>query len=152
MFAYKKKTHKFNRWSYALELLSPYMIDNPSSAEMYSFDIAKIKSEKSLSSEEEINLFYKYFDGDEEALKQILKSNLKHVVSIVKQNKSPYLSESDSIIEGTWGLIKAAHRFDDRFKLKFIEFATSWIRENVNQTIDEEKAFKKIKDIVTYNE
>lgn len=118
MFAYKKKTHKFNRWSYALELLSPYMIDNPSSAEMYSFDIAKIKSEKSLSSEEEMNLFYKYFDGDEEALKQILKSNLKHVVSIVKQNKSPYLSESDSIIEGTWGLIKAAHRFDDRFKLR----------------------------------
>lgn len=102
--------------------------------EKYLNDIGKIDL---LSLEEEADLAKRIRNGDEAALDQLTRANLRFVVSVAKQYQNQGLSLADLINEGNVGLMKAARRFDETKGFKFISYAVWWIRQSLLQAIVE---------------
>jgi RNA polymerase primary sigma factor len=90
-----------------------------------------------LKREEEQALARRIKKGDQEALDQLVRANLRFVVSIAKQYANQGLSLEDLINDGNVGLIKAAHRFDEERGYKFISYAVWWIRQAMLQSLAE---------------
>ena len=90
-----------------------------------------------LTPEQEVDLFRRYREGDEDAFQLIINSNLRFVISVAKQYQHCGLTLGDLINEGNLGLLKAARRFDETRGFKFISYAVWWIRQSILQAIGE---------------
>jgi len=104
------------------------------SVKMYLQQIGRIKL---LTSQEELELARKVFEGDERAKNHLVKANLRLVVSIGKKYIGRGLSFLDIIQEGNLGLIRAAEKFDYRKGFKFSTYATWWIQQSIVRGISE---------------
>ncbi|MBN1351848.1 RNA polymerase sigma factor RpoD/SigA [candidate division KSB1 bacterium] len=91
-----------------------------------------------LTAEEEIELARKIRKGDQTAFERLVRANLKFVVKVAMQFKNRGLPLEDLINEGNLGLMKAAKRFDETRGYKFISFAVWWIRQSIQQAINEQ--------------
>ncbi|WP_228853368.1 sigma-70 family RNA polymerase sigma factor [Aegicerativicinus sediminis] len=100
----------------------------------YLQDISKIPL---INGEEEAELANKIRNGDQIALKNLVQSNLRFVVSVAKQYQNNGIQLSDLINEGNYGLIKAALKFDEKRGFKFISYAVWWIRQSIIQSLSE---------------
>ena len=102
---------------------------------LYLSEISKIPQ---ISPEEEKELGRRIQEGDEDALRDMVKANLRFAVSFAKKYRSGPLSLADLIEEANLGLIEAAKRFDPNKGVKFITYAAWWIRQAIIHALGEQ--------------
>ena len=84
-----------------------------------------------LKGDEEIALARKIRAGDQDALQELVKRNLRFVISVAKKYQNRGLPLIDLIGEGNVGLLTAARKFDPDQGVKFISYAVWWIRQAI---------------------
>ncbi len=84
-----------------------------------------------LDKEEEETLVKKMTEGDIEAAKLLVLSNLRLVVKIALEYKSMYQNIMDLIQEGNIGLMKAISMYDPSKGAKLSYYASWWIRSYI---------------------
>ena len=89
-----------------------------------------------LSREEEYELAMKYKnDGDLDAARKLVTSNLKFVVKVANEYKNYGLNTMDIIQEGNVGLMHAVKGFDPTKGYRVISYAVWWIRAYIQNYI-----------------
>ena len=74
----------------------------------------------------------------DEANQQLIRANLRLVVSIAKRYLGRGISFLDLIQEGNLGLLRAVNKFDSTRGFKFSTYATWWIRQSISRYIAEQ--------------
>jgi len=89
-----------------------------------------------LSQEEEQELAIRFHEqGDLEAARQLVISNLRFVAHIARGYLGYGLPLADLIQEGNLGLMKAVRRFDPERKVRLVSFAVHWIRSEIHEYV-----------------
>lgn len=88
-----------------------------------------------LTPEQERELACRCNQGDEEAIRQMVNSNLRLVVSVAKEYAGRGVPLLDLIQEGSIGLLVAAKKFDHTLEYRFSTYATKWIRQGVTRCL-----------------
>jgi len=97
-----------------------------------------------LSREDEDTLARRARAGDHKAKEELIKANLRFVVSIAKKYQTSGISLLDLINEGNMGLIKAAERFDPDRGYHFISYAVWWIRQAILLAISQKTSLIRL--------
>jgi RNA polymerase primary sigma factor len=90
--------------------------------------------------EREIELARRIHEGDEDALRELVESNLRFVVAYAKRYRNPNVPFLDLIHEGNLGLIQAAKKYDpsnEGHDVKFITYAVWWVRQAILHALAE---------------
>lgn len=112
-------------------------LSNKEEDDSIKFYLSKLNSVPLLTHEEEIKLAKKVKRGDKKAKAELIKRNLRLVVSIAKKYLNRGLSFLDLIQEGNLGLIRAAEKFDVDRGFKFSTYATWWIRQGITRALSD---------------
>jgi len=99
--------------------------------------LREIGKTRTLSLAEEAVLARGIRAGEPQAMNDLVTANLKFVVSVCRNYRHYGLPMTDLINEGNLGLIRAAERFDESRKCKFISYAVWWIRQAILQSLAE---------------
>lgn len=104
--------------------------DGDSAMKLYLREIGKTPL---LTPTEEIKLAAKIKIGDQVAREQMIKANLRLVISIAKDYTSCGLPLLDLINEGNIGLMKAVKKFDPSLRkgAKFSTYGSWWIKQSI---------------------
>jgi len=105
-----------------------HIVEGPDTLRMYLKDIAQFPQ---LSAEEEQELGRRVREGDETAFAKLIESNLRFVVAMAKKYSRSGYPLHELINEGNMGLIEAASRFDPSRGVRFITYASWWIRQAI---------------------
>lgn len=97
-----------------------------------------------ITHEREIEIF-RAFKNDKELTKaarskmvdELIRGNLRFVISVAKQYQNQGLDIADLISEGNIGLMKSIDRFDVDSGFKFISYAVWWIKQQILYALNE---------------
>ena len=95
--------------------------------------LREIRSFPRLTQEEERDLARRCAQGDQEAVRKMVNSNLRLVVSIAWEYAGRGVPLPDLIQEGSIGLLAAARKFDYTLDYRFSTYATKWIRQGISR-------------------
>jgi RNA polymerase sigma factor (sigma-70 family) len=99
-----------------------------------------------LSQDEQIDLAKSFLEGgDEEAGKELIRTNLRYVVSVASDYNRSDVDYRDLVQAGNLGLQKALHRFDPERGIPFTKYAYHWIRAEIFKQLGFEQSSVKIK-------
>jgi RNA polymerase primary sigma factor len=84
-----------------------------------------------LTSQQEVEVARRVVAGDPDAMHELIKRNLRFVISVAKKYQNRGLALVDLIGEGNLGLLTAARKFDPDQGVKFISYAVWWIRQSI---------------------
>ena len=88
-----------------------------------------------LSRRDEAALCARIRQGDEEAWRELVRCNLRLVVSVARGYAGRGLELADLIQEGNLGLMRAARGFDADFGTKFSTYAMWWIKQSITRAL-----------------
>ena len=109
--------------------------DNYDLLNQYLQEIARIPR---LTPERERELGRRAQQNDKAALEELVKANLRFVVSYAKRYRNAHVLFLDLINEGNIGLMHAAKKFDPDKNVKFITYAVWWIRQSILHALSEQ--------------
>jgi RNA polymerase primary sigma factor len=98
------------------------------SLDQYLYEVSKTPL---LTAQQEVAIARKVRAGDEEAMQELVKRNLRFVISVAKKYQNRGMALTDLIGEGNVGLLTAARKFDPDQGVKFISYAVWWIRQAI---------------------
>jgi RNA polymerase sigma-32 factor len=91
--------------------------------------MSQLRHHAPITREEEHELAVRWIEeGDVEAAKQLVLSNLRLVVKIAMEYRRAWTNSLDLIQEGNVGLMEAVQRFDPYKGVKLSSYAVYWIR------------------------
>ncbi len=96
--------------------------------DQYLYEVAKTPL---LTPQEEVAIARRIASGDPDAMHQLIRANLRFVISVAKKYQNRGMALSDLIGEGNVGLLTAARKFDPDQGVKFISYAVWWIRQAI---------------------
>ena len=68
---------------------------------------------------------------------ELLKGNLRFVITVAKKYQNQGLPLPDLINEGNFGLMKAIKNFDWGKDLRFISYAVWWVKQSIIQSLND---------------
>ena len=93
--------------------------------------LSDVSRHELISPEREKELGARAQAGDEDAVQELARANLRFVISVAKKYQNRGVSLTDLIQEGNVGLVTAARKFDPEQGVKFISYAVWWIRQAI---------------------
>ena len=99
--------------------------------------LSEIRRYPRLSPEEERHLARLCAAGDEDAIRRMVSSNLRLVVSVAREYAGRGVPLLDLVQEGSIGLIAAAQKFDYTMDFRFSTYATKWIRQRIGMSLND---------------
>jgi RNA polymerase primary sigma factor len=124
-----RKTRRRKRTTPSLrEGFDHVVAEDQSSLDQY---LKEVSTHRLLKPIEEVELGRRAQTGDEDAVQQLVRANLRFVISVAKKYQNRGVSLSDLIQEGNVGLVTAARKFDPEQGVKFISYAVWWIRQAI---------------------
>lgn len=103
----------------------------------YNEYIKEVEKIPLLTREEELKYAKLVANGDKDAKKILIESNLRLVISIAKNYANKGLPFLDLIQEGNIGLITAIEKFDYTKGNRLSTYATWWIKQAIKRAIDD---------------
>src|SRR5262245_17449554 len=105
-----------------------HVVAGPDTLRLYLKEISRLPQ---LTPEEEKELGARVQRGDESASRQMIEANLRFVVAMAKKYARSGYPLHELINEGNLGLIEAVSRFDPSRGVRFITYASWWIRQAI---------------------
>jgi len=113
-------------------------LEGPSADDPLKLYVRQIGDGRLLTPAEERELARRKDEGDEEAKRKLIESNLRLVMSITRHYTRAGVPLLDLIQEGNLGLIRAVEKFDYRLGFKLSTYATWWIRQAISRALAEQ--------------
>ncbi|MGH7657059.1 MAG: sigma-70 family RNA polymerase sigma factor, partial [Gemmatimonadales bacterium] len=96
--------------------------------DQYLFEVSRTPL---LNRQEEIAVARLVQAGDEDAVQELARRNLRFVISVARKYQNRGMTLPDLIGEGNLGLMTAVRKFDPDQEVKFISYAVWWIRQAI---------------------
>lgn len=117
--------------------MSPQLLEKESPISTGEDDVRQylqeIRQYPRLTAEEERELARRCAEGDESAIRKMVNSNLRLVVSVAREYAGRGAALLDLVQEGSIGLLAAAKKFDYTLDYRFSTYATKWIRQRITR-------------------
>lgn len=104
---------------------------------------------KLLSDDEERQLADRIQGGDSRAIDRLTSANLTYVVTLARQYEGRGLAVEDLVSEGNIGMLRAAGKFNGAQGKRFVTFAAPYIREAMEQAIEQQAGLYRVPRNVT---
>jgi RNA polymerase primary sigma factor len=104
------------------------VVEGPDALRLYLKEISKFPQ---LTPDQEKEMGVRVQKGDEEAFRRLIEANLRFVVAMAKKYARSGYPLHELINEGNLGLIEAVSRFDPSRGVRFITYASWWIRQAI---------------------